>query len=111
MQVVHRSFLRRSAELEARARSMRHSPIASEELLFQTVRGRRLGVAFRRQCRCSGGISRISMPRRFASSSRWTAAITRRGGAVTSGGIAQMRAAGYRVLRVETEAVMRELPN
>lgn len=37
------------ALLEARARYMRHHPTPSEARLFAAIRGRRLGVAFRRQ--------------------------------------------------------------
>ena len=49
MRFVHHSSVRRRAELEARARSMRHGPTASEEVLFRAIRGRWLGVQFRRQ--------------------------------------------------------------
>ncbi len=39
----------RRALLEARARFMRWHPTASEALLFSALRGKRLGVSFRRQ--------------------------------------------------------------
>jgi len=39
----------RRALLEARARHMRHNPTYSEALLFSVIRGKRLGVTFRRQ--------------------------------------------------------------
>ena len=39
----------REAVLEDRAREMRVAPTASEALLWQGIRGRRLGVRFRRQ--------------------------------------------------------------
>ena len=40
---------RRELLLAGRAAFMRHAPTASEARLFQALRGRRLGVAFRRQ--------------------------------------------------------------
>jgi len=39
----------RAALLESRARLMRHHPTPSERVLWQALRGQRLGVAFRRQ--------------------------------------------------------------
>jgi len=39
----------RAALLESRARLMRHHPTPSEQVLWQALRGQRLGVAFRRQ--------------------------------------------------------------
>ena len=39
----------RAQQLEERADRMRHEPTPSEALLFESVRGGRLGVAFRRQ--------------------------------------------------------------
>ncbi len=39
----------RAQLLHDRAREMRHSPTASEERLWQALRGSRFGVAFRRQ--------------------------------------------------------------
>jgi very-short-patch-repair endonuclease len=41
--------LARAAQLESRARLMRQQPTSSEYVLWQALRGRRLGVAFRRQ--------------------------------------------------------------
>jgi very-short-patch-repair endonuclease len=43
--------------LHDRAREMRHSPTASEERLWQRLRGSRLGVAFRRQVVVGGYIA------------------------------------------------------
>jgi len=39
----------RKALLQARARFMRHNPTPSEALLFSAIRGKRLGVSFKRQ--------------------------------------------------------------
>ncbi len=44
----------RSALLAARASGMRRAPTASEAALFELVRGRRLGVPFRRQVVLAG---------------------------------------------------------
>ena len=41
--------LSRSTQLAGRARSMLHAPTASEEALWQALRGGALGVAFKRQ--------------------------------------------------------------
>ena len=44
-----RHSLHRTELLAARARGMRAAPTASEQRLFEALRGRRLGVQFRRQ--------------------------------------------------------------
>jgi len=53
-----RAYPKRSAHppslLASRARSMRHSPTCPEERLFEAVRGRRLGVRFKRQVPIGG---------------------------------------------------------
>jgi very-short-patch-repair endonuclease len=98
----------RIAELEARARRMRCYPTPSEQVLWQALRGRRLGVAFRRQLRLGEYIVDFLAPgvrlivevdggyhcqRRKADAhrERW------------------LRRQGYRVVRVEAELVMRDL--
>jgi very-short-patch-repair endonuclease len=40
--------------LDERAREMRHAPTSSEARLFEAVRGKRLGVSFRRQVPLAG---------------------------------------------------------
>jgi len=100
----------RQALLAERAAGMRHSPTSSEARLFEAVRGRRLGVAFRRQVPLLGRfIVDLLAPEvrlvveidggyhaeRHAADARRDRALER---------------AGYRVLRLEAELVMRDLP-
>jgi very-short-patch-repair endonuclease len=47
----------RQAVLSERAREMRRAPTSSEQMLWQGIRGRRLGVQFRRQVVLSGYIA------------------------------------------------------
>ncbi len=49
MSVLYSSSVARRGLLEARARHFRHEATYSESLLWSALRGRRLGVAFRRQ--------------------------------------------------------------
>ncbi len=49
MSVLYSPPVARRALLEARARHYRHEATYSEQLLWSAIRGRRLGVAFRRQ--------------------------------------------------------------
>lgn len=56
MSVTSRSSRSRALLLEGRARVFRHHPTASEARLWQAIRGRRLGVAFRRQVVIGGFI-------------------------------------------------------
>ena len=49
MSVLYSSSVARRALLEARARYYRFNSTSSEQLLWSAIRGRRLGVAFRRQ--------------------------------------------------------------
>ena len=99
----------RQALLAARASGMRHSPTASEARLFAAIRGRRLGVRFRRQVALgryvvdffapeAGLIVEVDGPY-HASRSK---ADARRDEA--------LQRLGYRVLRLEAELVMRDLP-
>ncbi|HYP75245.1 MAG TPA: endonuclease domain-containing protein [Polyangiaceae bacterium] len=96
----------RAAVLAERARAMRGSPTASEELLWARIRGRRLGVVIRRQVPLLGRfIADFLAPAqrlvievdgdyhggREAADSRRDAALAR---------------AGYRVVRVEASLVV-----
>ena len=96
--------------LAARAREMRHRATRSEEVLFLAVRGRQLGVLFRRQVPVAGRfIADLLAPearlivevdggwhdRRRPADERRDRALER---------------AGYRVLRLPAELVLRELP-
>jgi hypothetical protein len=68
--------------LKQHARRMRHSPTASEWQLWQLLKGKQLGVAFRRQvpvggkCPSAASTSSTSSHRQSASSSKSMAAIT-----------------------------------
>jgi very-short-patch-repair endonuclease len=100
----------RAALLEARARDMRHIPTSAEELLWQTLRARQLGVVFRRQVPLLGRFiadfyaaeRRLVIEvdgdyhgQRARADQRREALLTR---------------AGYRVLRIRNELVLCELP-
>ncbi|MEZ4263991.1 MAG: DUF559 domain-containing protein [Polyangiaceae bacterium] len=50
----------RAQLLHDRAREMRHAPTASEERLWEQLRGSRLGVAFRRQVVVGGYIAHFA---------------------------------------------------
>ena len=102
-----RYSLRRTELLAARAREMRFAPTPSEERLWQALRGRRLGVQFRRQVPIGRYIVDFLAPAvklvvevdgdyhagRAKADGRRDAALEK---------------AGYRVVRVKAEAVMRE---
>ncbi len=109
----HRRLTRESHRqqvLEERAWAMRRDPTPSEARLFEAVRGGRLGVAFRRQVAVLGRyIVDLLVPalklvvevdggyhaqRERADERRHRALV----------------AAGYRVVRVPAELVMRDLP-
>jgi very-short-patch-repair endonuclease len=47
--LFRRNGAQRAVLLAGRARDMRHVPTSAEELLWQTLRARQLGVVFRRQ--------------------------------------------------------------
>jgi very-short-patch-repair endonuclease len=96
--------------LASHAARMRHAPTPSEARLFEALRGRRLGVAFRRQVPVLGRfivdllapavrlVVEIDGPyhaQRLEVDARRERAVVR---------------AGYRVVRVEAELVMRDLP-
>ena len=100
----------RQSLLAARARGMRHAPTASESRLFGAIRGRRLGVAFRRQVPVGRYVvdfvaSEVGLAlevdgKYHASRAK---ADARRDAA--------LRRLGYRVLRLEAELVLRDLPS
>ena len=104
-----RSTSRRQALLAERAARMRHAPTSAEALLFEALRGGKLGVSFRRQVPLLGRF----IADLFASEvnlvveadglyhSGRTAADERRDRALVR--------AGYHVLRVSNELVMLDL--
>jgi very-short-patch-repair endonuclease len=100
----------RERQLTERAALMRHGPTTSEARLFQALRGGQLGVTFRRQVPLLGRfIVDLLVPalrlvvevdggyhaRRQQADARRDRALAR---------------AGYRVLRLEAELVMHDLP-
>lgn len=99
----------RQSLLAARARHMRFNATASESRLFAAIRARNLGVAFRRQVPVGRhGVDFLAREERLvvevddqyhASRSK---AYAHRDEA--------LRRLGYRVLRLEAELVMRDLP-
>jgi very-short-patch-repair endonuclease len=96
--------------LTERATAMRHAPTASEARLFDALRAGRLGVTFRRQVPVLGRfivdllapevllvveVDGLYHEQRRDADARRDRALAR---------------AGYRVLRIEAELVMRDLP-
>jgi very-short-patch-repair endonuclease len=106
MRRFHYQSHRRSV-LERRAREMRHAPTASEAALWALLRGKRLGVQFRRQVRVAGFIADFCAP-----ASRLVVEVD--GGSHAGRESADARRdwalarAGYRVLRLAAEVVLRE---
>jgi very-short-patch-repair endonuclease len=98
-----------AAIIASRASAMRSAPTTSERLLWEALRGKQLGVAFRRQlvvgpfivdlvapsCRLIVEVDGGYHARRVHQDARRDAKLAR---------------AGYRVLHVPAELVLRELP-
>jgi very-short-patch-repair endonuclease len=104
-----RSNARRQCTLAERAASMRHAPTESEARLFEALRGGQLGVSFRRQVPVLGRfivdllapevrlvveVDGLYHTRRSAADARRDRALVR---------------AGYGVLRLDAELVMRDV--
>ena len=99
----------RQSLLAARARHMKFHATASESRLWESIRARKLGVAFRRQLPVGQYIVDFAAPEvRLAVEvdgqyhARRSKPDARRDEA--------LRRLGYRVLRLEAELVMRDLP-
>lgn len=96
--------------VEGHARGMRAAPTRSEELLFRAVGGRKLGVLFRRQVPVLGGRYVADL---YAAAVRLVVEVD--GGAHFGREAADARRdralarAGYRVLRIETGVVERDV--
>ena len=105
-----RSNARRALMLAARARQMRHAPTDSEARLFEALRGGQLGVSFRRQVVVAGSF----IADLLAAEVRLVVEVD--GGCHASRRAADARRdralarAGHRVLRLEAQLVMRDLP-
>ena len=95
--------------LDARARAMRASPTFSEHVLWQVLRGERLGVRFRRQMPLGRFIVDLVAPRERL--------VVEVDGGIHAHRVAadarrdeRLRRLGYRVLRVSAEEVVHRLP-
>jgi very-short-patch-repair endonuclease len=82
------------SRIQQHARSMRASPTRSEEVLWRAIRGRQLGVQFRRQVVISNFIVEVD----GAYHARRTHLDAQRDRVLT--------AAGYRILRLNAELVV-----
>ncbi len=105
-----RTDTRRALVLDARAREMRHCPTSSEERLFEALRGGKLGVRFVRQVPVAGRfIADLLAPsvRLVVEVDGGYHAQRRRADERRDGVLAR---ACYRVLRLDAELVMRDLP-
>jgi very-short-patch-repair endonuclease len=109
MRARHRLSRHQRSVIESHARSMRHAPSRSEELLWRrALSGRQLGVHFRRQYRIGRFVADFAAPavRLIVEvdglwHGRRVAADVRRDRA--------LKCAGWRVLRLPAELVEREL--
>jgi very-short-patch-repair endonuclease len=101
----------RTQQLDARARRMRHAATTSEALVFEAVRGGKLGVTFRRQVPLLGRY----IADLFASEARLVVEIDgpyhRERREADARRDRALERAGYTVLRLEEELVMRDLPS
>ena len=93
----------------ARARAMRFAPSPSEELLWRALSGKKLGIAFRRQVPIQRFIvdflapsARLVVEVDGSYHAQRRSADRRRD--------EKLRRWGYRVLRLEAELVLRDLP-
>jgi very-short-patch-repair endonuclease len=104
-----RQFNSAQSLLAARARAMRFAPSPSEELLWRALSGKKLGVAFRRQVPIQRFIADFLAP-----SARLVVEVDgpyhaqRR--SVDRRRDEKLRRWGYRVLRLEADLVLRDLP-
>ena len=106
---AHRLSAARQSLLEARGRYMRFNPSASERLLWSCIRGKRLGVVFRRQVPLGRFVADFCAPARRL--------VVEVDGGYHAGRVKAdarrdeaLRRLGYRVLRLDAELVMRDLP-
>jgi very-short-patch-repair endonuclease len=105
----HRHSHHRTQQLEGRASTMRWAPTASESTLWQALKSRQLGVQFRRQVVVGEYIvDFLAAEVRLAVEvdGGWHRGRER----VDARRQRALEAAGYRVLRFEAEAVLKQLP-
>jgi very-short-patch-repair endonuclease len=105
----HRHSSARESLLQVRARRMRIAPTSSEQVLWQAIRGQRLGVAFRRQVVVGPYIVDFLAP-------RLRLIVEVDGGYHAARRQADARrerwlvGAGYRVFRIDAQMPLRDLP-
>ncbi len=100
----------RQRVLEERAAQMRREPTPSERRLFEAVRGGRLGVGFRRQVPLLGRYIADLLAAQVKLVVEVDGEYHARRGRADERRDRALAAAGYRVLRVQAELVMRDLP-
>jgi very-short-patch-repair endonuclease len=104
----HQPRQARSALLASRARSMLHAPTASEEALWQALRGGALGVAFKRQVVLGGRYIADFFAPSVGLVVEVDGGVHRSSGAADRRRDEKLRRLGYRVARVEAALVMRD---
>lgn len=104
-----KGFVHPASVLAARAREMRFAPTAPEKLLFDAIRGRRLGVAFRRQVPVLGRYVADLLAPEICLVVEVDGPHHRRRRRADARRDDALRRGGYRVLRLEAELVMHEL--
>ncbi len=100
---------RHAATIATHARCMRHSPSASESLLWSQLAGSRLGVAFRRQYVVGAFIADFAAPSRrllVEVDGGWHHGRAR----ADASRDAKLTRLGWRVLRIQAELVLGNLP-
>ena len=109
MRSSHSGSAQRFEILQARARGFRAAPTFSEPVLFEALRGKRLGVAFKRQVVVDRYIVDLLAP-----SAKLIVEVDgayhERRGPVDARRDRRLQRLGYRVLRLPDELVVTQLP-
>jgi very-short-patch-repair endonuclease len=108
MATLQKSFCR-NAVLEARAHAMRSDMPLSEQILWQQIRACKLGVAFRRQVPLAGRFIADFLAPAARVVIEVDGQYHARRKRVDARRDEKLRRAGYRVLRIEADVVMRDL--
>jgi len=104
-----RQQLKRRALLEERAHAMRHHPTESEARLWEALRGGQLGLSFKRQVRIGNYIADYLAPAaKLIAEVDGSSHVGR--GAADARRDSKFGRLGFRVVRVEAEMVLRNLP-
>ena len=107
--VSSRPSVARERELAGRAGVMRHAPTASEQRLFGALRGGRLGVAFKRQVPVLGRYIVDLLATEVKLVVEVDGAYHQERACADARRDRALERAGYRVVRLEAELVMRDL--